>query len=88
MITITPNAAEEIIKVQAESEDLKGKLLRVAAVGGGCSGNRYQMGFDDFIDGDTKIESNGISILVDQNSLGLMFGSEIDLVDTPEGKSF
>jgi iron-sulfur cluster assembly accessory protein len=88
MITITNTAAEQIQKVQSESEELTGKLLRVIVEGGGCSGNRYQMGFDELMDGDAKFESNGVSILVDKNSLNLISGSEIDFVNSPEGSTF
>jgi len=88
MITITEKAAEQIKVVQSGAAELEGKLLRVAAIGGGCSGNQYQLGFDDLMNGDMTFESNGISILIDQNSLNLISGSEIDFVNTPEGSSF
>ena len=85
MISLTQSAAEEIKKVQSGTEELAGKLLRVVVSGGGCSGNQFQLGFDDLMEGDSKFESNGVSILVDKNSLNLVAGSEIDFVN---GSSF
>ncbi len=87
MINVTENAVEQIRKVQGET-DAADKCLRVAVVGGGCSGNQYQLGFDSQADGDTKYEANGVSILVDAQSLPLLEGITIDYVQNLEGSTF
>jgi iron-sulfur cluster assembly protein len=56
--------------------------LRVAVVGGGCSGLQYKM---DLVDGpaarDILVESHGVRIVVDPKSALFVSGSEIDYSD-------
>ena len=56
--------------------------LRVAVVGGGCSGLQYKM---DLVDGpaarDILVESKGVRIVVDPKSALFVSGSEIDYSD-------
>jgi iron-sulfur cluster assembly protein len=56
--------------------------LRVAVVGGGCSGLQYKM---DLVDGpaarDILVESRGVRIVVDPKSALFVSGSEIDYSD-------
>lgn len=87
MVTLTEDAAAQVKKIQTES-GADGKFLRIAATAGGCSGNQYQLGFDDASEGDSKFESAGITVLVDENSLALINGAEIDYIQSLEGSSF
>lgn len=56
--------------------------LRVAVVGGGCSGLQYKM---DLVDGpvprDILIRSNGVNVVVDPKSALFVSGSELDFSD-------
>ncbi len=64
-------------------------LLRVRVVGGGCSGFQYQLALDEESrDGDQVIEQNGVKILVDEKSLPLLDGTEIDYVEDIMGAGF
>lgn len=87
MISLTQAAVKQVKKVQADTDAVE-KFLRVAVVGGGCSGNKYQLGFDDEYDGDTKLDSHGVTVLVDANSLSMLDGIEIDFVEDLNGSSF
>ncbi|MBI5816016.1 MAG: iron-sulfur cluster assembly accessory protein [Nitrospinae bacterium] len=87
MITVSQKAAEQILKVQTES-GAAGKNLRIAIAGSGCGGPQYQLGFDTQGEGDARFDSNGISVLVDPNSLTQLTGSEIDFADGAYGPSF
>jgi iron-sulfur cluster assembly protein len=53
--------------------------LRIAVVGGGCSGLQYQM---DLVDGprdrDVVVESNGVKVVIDPKSALFVGGSELD----------
>jgi len=63
--------------------------LRVFVSGGGCSGFQYGFTFDEEIkDTDTVVESHGVKLLVDQMSLNLLNGAEIDYQSTVQGESF
>ncbi len=87
MITVTENAATQIKKVQADtrSED---KFLRVGVVDGGCSGHQYQLGFDTATKGDARFVTNGVTLLVDEPSLEMVDGVEIDYVESLDGSAF
>ncbi|MDQ6996653.1 MAG: iron-sulfur cluster insertion protein ErpA, partial [Mariprofundus sp.] len=63
--------------------------LRVFVSGGGCSGFQYGFTFDDEIkDNDTVVESHGVNLLVDQMSMDLLNGAEIDYQSSIQGESF
>lgn len=87
-VTLTEAAAKKVqdLMEQSGSEDLK---LRAFISGGGCSGYQYGFGFDDKVkDDDTVFESHGVKLLVDQNSMGMLDGAEIDFESTVQGESF
>ena len=46
MISLTENAAKEILKVMQESDLKEEVCLRVGVKGGGCSGFTYTLDFD------------------------------------------
>ncbi len=87
MLTLTENAVNQIKKAQMDTNSVD-KSLRVAVVGGGCSGNQYQIGFDTEYAGDSKFESGGITVLVDERSAPMLAGIEIDFVESMQGSSF
>jgi len=92
MITLTPRAAAQIRLMQdtstATTAAASKQLLRVLVENGGCSGHQYGMSFDAPKDGDTEIESEGVRILIDAESLAHMRGSRIDFDDGLQGKGF
>ena len=81
MITVTPRAAEEL-KNLAKEEGKEGYGLRMAVVGGGCSGFQYSMAFDEHPqENDHVVESNGIRVFVDPQSAPYLRGAEVDYVE-------
>jgi iron-sulfur cluster assembly protein len=89
MITLTDKGAEkvtEFLSTQGDAAAAQG--LRVGVRGGGCSGFQYMLAFDEQRDGDTVIESHGIRLLVDQDSIPYVNGSTVDYVDTLQGAGF
>jgi len=87
-VTLTEAAAKKVqtLMEQSGSDNLK---LRAFISGGGCSGYQYGFGFDDKVkDDDTVFESFGVQLLVDQNSMRMLDGAEIDFESTVQGESF
>jgi iron-sulfur cluster assembly accessory protein len=64
-------------------------MLRIGVDAGGCSGFQYQF---DLVEAaaadDMRIERDGATALVDEISLVLLKGSEIDFVDELAGAEF
>lgn len=86
-ITLSERAAARIRQI-GEQEG-RTVMLRLAVEGGGCSGFQYQ--FDLVQAGepdDLRIERDGAAALVDEVSMVLLQGSEIDFVDELAGAEF
>jgi iron-sulfur cluster insertion protein len=87
-ITITDNAARRIAALMS-AESNPNLMLRVAVSGGGCSGFQYGFTLDDArLEDDLLFEKSGIKVVIDQTSLELIQGSEIDFVEELVGASF
>jgi iron-sulfur cluster assembly protein len=88
MITLTDTAAVKMKSIIA-SQGAAGKHVRVYVEGGGCCGGpKYGLGFDDKQDGDSLVEQNGVSLVVDQDSAPMLKGCVIDYVQTSRGEGF
>jgi iron-sulfur cluster assembly accessory protein len=87
-IIVTAAAAENILQLMSE-RDLTDQYLRVYVAGIGCSGPQYGLAFDkEARENDTVMQTDGLKILVDPNSLAFLEGATIDFVETPQGAGF
>jgi iron-sulfur cluster insertion protein len=87
-LALSERAAKRIIELAAE-EAQPGLMLRVAVSGGGCSGFQYGFTLDDAVNPDDKVvEKAGAKLVIDETSLGMLAGSEIDFVEELVGSSF
>lgn len=77
--TVSDSAAKRIAFLLESEED--NSHLRIAVDGGGCNGFQYKFDFDTAInDDDIKIEKDGATVVIDETSLELVNGSEINYV--------
>jgi iron-sulfur cluster assembly accessory protein len=77
------------VKEILDLQDPKPAGLRIAVVGGGCSGFSYSMAFEDNPGMlDKTYEFGGLKIYVDQASMLYLDGAEVDYVETIEGAGF
>jgi iron-sulfur cluster insertion protein len=87
-INLTESAARRIAVLKAE-ENAETASLRIVVSGGGCSGFQYGLSFDDQRnDDDVVFERDGVGIVVDEVSLDLLNGAEVDFVEDLMGASF
>ena len=87
-IVITDSAARRIAALKAQ-EEAGEAFLRIAVSGGGCSGFQYGLTFDeDKNPDDVVFEHDGVRVVVDDVSLDLLNGAEIDFVEDLMGASF
>ena len=85
MITVTAPAAAQIRTASVQGNAI-GLPLRLAIQKKPDGGFHYLMGFDDQEkDGDQKIESEGVTLVVDTESQPLIAGMTLDFVEL-EGK--
>ncbi|MFP5447414.1 MAG: HesB/IscA family protein [Alphaproteobacteria bacterium] len=86
-LTLSASAAERLKAIsQAQGKPI---MLRIAVEGGGCSGFQYQLDLVDAAEpDDLRIERDGAAALVDEISLVMLKGSEIDFVDELVGAEF
>jgi len=88
-VTLTPKAVEMIKQNRANEGLSEGHVLRVAVVGGGCSGFSYQLTFDERArDEDVSIEYDGVRVVIDPTSAPYLAGTEIDFVSSLHGGGF
>jgi iron-sulfur cluster insertion protein len=87
-LIFTDSAASKV-KTLIEEEGNDNLKLRVYVTGGGCSGFQYGFTFDENInDGDTAVENQGVTLLIDPMSYQYMVGAEIDYKEDLEGAQF
>jgi iron-sulfur cluster assembly accessory protein len=88
MIQLTPRAVEKVKEI-LDSQDPKPTGLRIAVVGGGCSGFSYSMAFETSPNMLDKTYSfDGLKVFVDQASLLYLEGASVDYVESLEGAGF
>jgi iron-sulfur cluster assembly accessory protein len=89
-LTIPVKVTERTFARLAEiAEEGTPKALRVAVLGGGCSGFQYEFQLEDeAAEGDLVIEGNGQKVLVDPESLPFLSGAVIDFKDELIGARF
>jgi iron-sulfur cluster assembly accessory protein len=88
LIKVTPNAARKVSTLLSKQGRPAG-VLRVAVMGGGCSGLQYKMDLQDApANRDILVESSGIKVVVDPKSALYVTGSELDFSDALQGGGF
>ena len=89
-LTIPVKVTERTFARLAEiAEEGTPKALRVAVLGGGCSGFQYEFQLEDEAAADDLvIEQDGQRVLVDPESLPFLSGSVIDFKDELIGARF
>jgi iron-sulfur cluster assembly accessory protein len=88
LIKVTPSAASKVTSLLTRQGRPQG-VLRVAVIGGGCSGLQYKMDLQDQpANRDILVESSGVRVVVDPKSALYVTGSELDYVDALQEGGF
>ena len=81
LIKVTENASRKLVSLLTKQGRADG-ALRVAVIGGGCSGLQYKM---DLVDGpanrDILVKSSDVNVVVDPKSALFVSGSLLDYSD-------
>jgi iron-sulfur cluster assembly accessory protein len=88
LIKVSENAARKVTSLLTRQGRPSG-VLRVAVIGGGCSGLQYKMDLQDApANRDILVESSGIRVVVDPKSALYVTGSELDFSDALQDGGF
>jgi iron-sulfur cluster assembly protein len=84
---MTAAAIGKVKEIMTERGEAGG--LRIAVMGGGCSGFQYQMSLDAEPDAEDKvIEQDGLKVFIDSRSILYLEGTKLDYVDGANGSGF
>jgi len=87
-VVFTDAAASKVGELIEEEQNPELKL-RVFISGGGCSGFQYGFTFDENIeDGDSEVENQGVTLVIDPMSVQYLMGAEIDYKEDLQGAQF
>lgn len=88
LVKLTPSAAKKVSMLLTKQGRASG-VLRVAVVGGGCSGLQYKMDLQDSpASRDILVESGGVRVVVDPKSALYVTGSELDYIEALQDGGF
>ena len=88
MIKLT-SSSEEYLRNIVKTKDLTDEtVLRLWVSKGGCAGMEYQMKLTEPEPDDTIIESNGVKVSVDSDSIPYLEGSTLDYSDDLNDSGF
>jgi len=88
LIKVSDSAAKKVGSLLQRQGRPNG-VLRVAVIGGGCSGLQYKMDLQDQpANRDILVESGGIKVVVDPKSALYVTGSELDYIDALQDGGF
>ena len=82
-LNFSEKAVEKINKMLSTKPS--GTFFRISVKGGGCSGFKYEFGFDNNTDNNDLKYKN---IVIDKSSLKMLKGSLVDFSDELIGSSF
>ena len=88
MVQLTETAVTKVREI-LDGQDPKPAGLRIAVVGGGCSGFSYSMAFETAPNMlDKTYNFDGLKVFIDQASLLYLDGAQVDYVESMEGSGF
>jgi iron-sulfur cluster assembly protein len=88
MVQLTETAVTKVKEILG-SQEPKPVGLRIAVVGGGCSGFSYSMAFENTPNLlDKTYNFDGLKVFIDQASMLYLDGAEVDYIESIEGSGF
>jgi len=89
LVKVLPGASDKLTSLLTKQGRAENGALRIAVVGGGCSGLQYKM---DLVDGpadrDIMVVSGEVRVVIDPKSALFVSGSELDFSDDLQSGGF
>ncbi|MBI1970687.1 iron-sulfur cluster assembly accessory protein [Candidatus Woesearchaeota archaeon] len=87
-IIITSAAFAKAKELFSKAGVAEAEGLRIKVVPGGCSGFSYKFGFDKKREADAVFAGQDFNVFVDQQSLSMLNGAQVDYIDGLQGAGF
>ncbi|MFP5459557.1 MAG: HesB/IscA family protein [Bacteriovoracia bacterium] len=88
LVQISEKALQQIRVIQSQNEAAGKDGLRLAVIGGGCSGLSYKIEFSTKREKDNVMDLGDVKILIDPKSSIYLKGILLDFQDGLNGKGF
>lgn len=88
LFSLSQKAIQKAFELQKDFPRYQNRPLRLYVEGKGCDGFTYGVTFDEAADDDLKFEQEGLTCIIDPQSLRFCKGSIIEWVDDDRGTGF
>jgi iron-sulfur cluster assembly protein len=88
LVQLTDKAIDEVRRIFSSDKSNADKGLRLAVIGGGCSGLQYKIEFSDKKEKDNTLKYEGFEVIMDPKSSIYLRGIVLDFKDGLNGKGF
>ena len=79
ILTFSDQAKLRLKELMSSKEYQNSLGVRISVKSGGCAGMTYEMNYvDQSIDGDEKIEVEGVNVFIDPKAIMYLLGTEMD----------
>lgn len=89
ILSFSDNAKTRLREIMSSNEYKNALGLRISVKSGGCAGMTYDMNYvEQLVDGDEKLEVEGVNVFIDPKAIMYLLGSEMDYKITKFTSSF
>jgi iron-sulfur cluster assembly protein len=79
ILTFSDQAKTRLKEIMGSDEYKNTLGLRISVKSGGCAGMTYDMNYvEQLVDGDEKIEVEGVNVFIDPKAIMYLLGTEMD----------
>ena len=79
VLTFSDQAKTRLKEIMSSDEYKNALGLRISVKSGGCAGMIYDMNYiEQFVDGDEKIDVEGVNVFIDPKAIMYLLGTEMD----------
>jgi len=79
ILTFSDQAKTRLKEIMSSDEYKNALGLRISVKSGGCAGMTYDMNYvEQLVDGDEKIEVEGVNVFIDPKAIMSLLGTEMD----------
>ena len=79
ILTFSDQAKTRLKEIMSSDQYKNALGLRISVKSGGCAGMTYDMNYvEELVDGDEKIEVEGVNVFIDPKAIMYLLGTEMD----------